>query len=206
MILFEFASLTWGTALESMVLVLPDFALFLRFLYCDELHFDLLWWPASFTFDDDLHLDILWWTALWHLVMNCTLTLCDELHFEILKILTVVKFPKFPCNVLRRIRRLARINDSDARLELIYAKEGDSIEETIQPKHFNTRVHLKYYKILIGDDQIMIIFEKQFLLLFSFLFKIPAILSQQEVSNINVSQQSFSSFSFFFFFLTWENA
>ena len=49
----------------------------------------------------------------------------------------------------------------------------------------------------------MIRFKKQFLFLFSFLFKIPAILSQQEVSNINVSQESFSSFSFFlsFFFL-----
>ena len=48
----------------------------------------------------------------------------------------------------------------------------------------------------------MIRFKKQFLFLFSFLFKIPAILSQQEVSNINVSQQSFSYFSFFlsFFF------
>ena len=45
----------------------------------------------------------------------------------------------------------------------------------------------------------MIRFKKQFLFLFSFPFKIPAILSQQEVSNVNVSQQSFSTFSFFFF-------
>ena len=53
----------------------------------------------------------------------------------------------------------------------------------------------------------MIRFKKRFLFLSSFLFKIPAILSQQAVSNINVSQQSFSSFSFFlsfFFSLTWE--
>ena len=54
-------------------------------------------------------------------------------------------------------------------------------------------------------QQIMIRFKKYFLFLFSFLFKIPAILSQQEASNINVSQQSFSSFFFFFlsFPLAW---
>ena len=46
--------------------------------------------------------------------------------------------------------------------------------------------------------QIMIRFKKQFLFLFSFLFKIPAILSQQAVSNINVSQQSFPLSPFFF--------
>ena len=42
---------------------------------------------------------------------------------------------------------------NDARLKLICAKEGDSIEETTQPIDFNTRVHLKYNKILIGDHQ-----------------------------------------------------
>ena len=55
----------------------------------------------------------------------------------------------------------------------------------------------------------MIRFKKQFLFLFSFLFKTPTILSQQKASNINFSQRSFSSFSFFLsFFLfsfTWEN-
>ena len=53
----------------------------------------------------------------------------------------------------------------------------------------------------------MMRFKKQFFFLFSFLFKIPVILSQQEISNKNVSEQSFfSSFSFFFlsFSLTWE--
>ena len=57
--------------------------------------------------------------------------------------------------------------------------------------------------VLIGDtNQKMIRFKKQFIFLLSFLFKIPAILSQPEVSNVNVSQQSFSSFYFFlsFFF------
>ena len=49
----------------------------------------------------------------------------------------------------------------------------------------------------------MIRFKKQFLFLFSFPFKIQALLSQQAVSNINVSQQSFYSFFFFlsFFYL-----
>ena len=51
------------------------------------------------------------------------------------------------------IRRLARINDSDTKLKQIYAKEDDLIEETTQPKDFNTSVHSKYNKILIGDDQ-----------------------------------------------------
>ena len=51
----------------------------------------------------------------------------------------------------------------------------------------------------------MIRFKKQFLFLFSFPFKIPAVISQQAVSNIDVSQQYFS-FSFFlsFFFLLLE--
>ena len=39
------------------------------------------------------------------------------------------------------------------RLKQICAKEGNSIEETTQPIDFNTRVHLKYNKVLIGDDQ-----------------------------------------------------
>ena len=51
------------------------------------------------------------------------------------------------------IRRLARINESDTELKQKCAKENDSIEETTQPTDFNTRTHLKYNKILIGDDQ-----------------------------------------------------
>ena len=51
------------------------------------------------------------------------------------------------------IRRLARINENDTKLKLICAKEDDSIEETTQPIDFNTRVDLKYNKVLIGDDQ-----------------------------------------------------
>ena len=70
-----------------------------------------------------------------------------------LKILTVLKFPKFPCNVLRQKRHLARINDSDIKLKRIWATEDELIEETTQPKDFNTRVHLKYNKVLIGDDK-----------------------------------------------------
>ena len=35
----------------------------------------------------------------------------------------------------------------------IHAKEVKSTEEITHPKDFNTRVHLKYNKILIGDDQ-----------------------------------------------------
>ena len=31
--------------------------------------------------------------------------------------------------------------------------EDKLIEEITQPKDFNTRVHLKYNQILIGDDQ-----------------------------------------------------
>ena len=49
--------------------------------------------------------------------------------------------------------------------------------------------------------EIMTGFKKQFLFLFSFPLKIPAILSQQAVSNIDFSQQFFSSFSFFLSFL-----
>ena len=51
------------------------------------------------------------------------------------------------------IRRLARFNDSDTKLKQICAKEDDSTEEITQPKDFSTRVHLKYNKILIGDDK-----------------------------------------------------
>ena len=50
------------------------------------------------------------------------------------------------------IKRLWRINESGTRLRQIHAKEDKSIEERTQPKDFNTRVHLKYNKILIGDD------------------------------------------------------
>ena len=50
------------------------------------------------------------------------------------------------------IRRLARINESGTRLRQIHAKEDESIEERTQPKDFNTTVHLKYNKLLIGDD------------------------------------------------------
>ena len=35
----------------------------------------------------------------------------------------------------------------------IHAKEVKSKEEITQPKEFNVRVHLKYNKILICDDQ-----------------------------------------------------
>ena len=38
-------------------------------------------------------------------------------------------------------------------LKQIYAKEDELIEEITQPKNFNTRVHLKYNKVLIGDDR-----------------------------------------------------
>ena len=48
---------------------------------------------------------------------------------------------------------MTRITESDTRLKQIRAKEDKSIEEITQPKDFNTRVHLKYNKILIGDDQ-----------------------------------------------------
>ena len=54
---------------------------------------------------------------------------------------------------LRWIRHLARINDSDTKLKWICATEDELIEETTQPKNFNTRVHLKYNKVLIGDNQ-----------------------------------------------------
>ena len=45
------------------------------------------------------------------------------------------------------------MNESDTWLKQIYAKEDKSIEGITQPKDFNIRVHLKYNKILIGDDQ-----------------------------------------------------
>ena len=51
------------------------------------------------------------------------------------------------------MRRIARINDSDTKLKQICAKKDKLIGEITQPKDFNTRVHLKYNKILIGDDQ-----------------------------------------------------
>ena len=38
-------------------------------------------------------------------------------------------------------------------LKQIRAKGDESIEEITQTKDFNTRVHLRYNKILIGDDQ-----------------------------------------------------
>ena len=38
-------------------------------------------------------------------------------------------------------------------LKQIRAEEDELIEAITQPKDFNTRVHLKYIKILIGDDQ-----------------------------------------------------
>ena len=38
-------------------------------------------------------------------------------------------------------------------LKQIRTKEDELIEEITQPKDFNTRVHLKYNKILIGNDQ-----------------------------------------------------
>ena len=50
------------------------------------------------------------------------------------------------------IRRLVGINESSTRLRQIHAKEEKSNEERTQPKDFNTRLHLKYNKILIGDD------------------------------------------------------
>ena len=52
------------------------------------------------------------------------------------------------------IRCLARINEGGMRPRCrIHAKEVKSTEERIQSKHLNTRVHLKYNKILICDDQ-----------------------------------------------------
>ena len=51
------------------------------------------------------------------------------------------------------IRRLARINDGNTKLRQICATEDELIEEITQPKDFNTRVHLKYNKILIGNDR-----------------------------------------------------
>ena len=46
-----------------------------------------------------------------------------------------------------------RIKDGDTRLKQICATEDELIEEITEPKDFNTRVHLKYNKILIGDNQ-----------------------------------------------------
>ena len=54
---------------------------------------------------------------------------------------------------LGAIRSLVRINDSDTKLKQIFATEDELIEEITQSKDFNTRVHLKYDNILIGDDQ-----------------------------------------------------
>ena len=84
-------------------------------------------------------------------------------------------------------------------------KEVKSTEERTQSKHFNTRVHLKYNKILICDDQTNNDrFKKQFLFLFSFLFKIPAILSQQEnIKQKRLSTVLLSTFSFFSFFFSY---
>ena len=47
-----------------------------------------------------------------------------------------------------------RINDGNTKLKQICATEDELIEEITQPKDFNTKVHLKYDKILIGNDQI----------------------------------------------------
>ena len=38
------------------------------------------------------------------------------------------------------------------KLKQICVTEDELIEEITQPKDFNTRVHLKYNKVLIGDD------------------------------------------------------
>ena len=51
------------------------------------------------------------------------------------------------------IRRLARINESGMRLRQDTCEEVKSTEEITQPKDFNTRVHLKYNKILICNNQ-----------------------------------------------------
>ena len=51
------------------------------------------------------------------------------------------------------IRRLARINESDTKLKQICATEDKLIEKITQPKDFNTKVHLKYKEIVIGDDR-----------------------------------------------------
>ena len=51
------------------------------------------------------------------------------------------------------IRRLARINESGTKLRQDTCEEVKLTEEITQPKDFNTRVHLKYNKILICDDQ-----------------------------------------------------
>ena len=51
------------------------------------------------------------------------------------------------------IRRLARINENCTRLRQDTCEEVKSTEEITQTKDFNTRVHLKYNKILMCDDQ-----------------------------------------------------
>ena len=61
-------------------------------------------------------------------------------------------FQNSPVMFKEAIRRLARINENGTRLRQIHVKEDKSIEERTQPKDFNTRVHLKYNKILVGDD------------------------------------------------------
>ena len=58
-----------------------------------------------------------------------------------------------PCKRVAAKRHLARINESDTKLKQICAKEDDLIEETTQAIDFNTRVHLKYNKVLIGDSR-----------------------------------------------------
>ena len=69
-------------------------------------------------------------------------------------ILTVDSFPNPLVMFKEAIRRLARINENSVSpRHRIHAKEVKSTEERTQSKHFNTRVHLKYNKILICDDQ-----------------------------------------------------
>ena len=52
------------------------------------------------------------------------------------------------------IRRLARINEGGMKPRYrIHAKEVNSTDERTQSKHFNTRVPLKYNKILKCDYQ-----------------------------------------------------
>ena len=54
------------------------------------------------------------------------LQIAERTDFKVKRILTVVKLPKFPYNVLRQIRHLARINESNMKLKQICAKEGNS--------------------------------------------------------------------------------
>ena len=51
------------------------------------------------------------------------------------------------------IRRLVRINESCTRLRQDTYEEIKSSGEITQPRDLNTRVHLKYDKILICEDQ-----------------------------------------------------